>query len=172
MDVDELWRMIEDAGGRGSVLQDADEVAEGLLERLAALPAEEIVSADEQLRTLTARAYGWELWGAAYVINGGCSDDGFEYFRAWLIAQGERVYNDALTDPDSLAHLFSSGQDVEAESEDMLGATWEAYRIRADSDLPRGNAVPEPDLGEGWDFEDRRVMATRYPKLTALFLEE
>ena len=164
--------MIAHASGQGLVLQDADEVAARIVERLAALPAEEIVSADEQLRTLTACAYGWELWGAAYVINGGCSDDGFEYFRAWLIAQGERVYNDALSDPDSLANLFSPGQHVEAESEDVLGATWEAYRIRANSDLPRGQPVPEPELGEGWDFEDRREMATRYPRLTALFFEE
>lgn len=37
------------------------------------------------------RAYTWELWGAAYVINGGCSDDTFEYFRAALIALGEDV---------------------------------------------------------------------------------
>ncbi len=169
MDVDELWGLIEHASTQGRVLQDADEVASRLVERLAEMPAERIVSADEQLRTLAARAYGWELWGAAYVINGGCSDDGFEYFRAWLIAQGERVYNDALTDPDSLASLFSPGQRVEAESEAMLGATWEAYRIRTDSDLPRGVTVNEPALGEGWNLEDRREMASRYPKLTERF---
>ena len=74
-----------------------------------------------------------------------------------------------LSDPDSLANLFSPGQHVEAESEDMLGATWRAYRRRTASDLPRGAGVPEPDLGEGWDFENRREMATRYPRLTALF---
>lgn len=170
--VAELWSLIEHARTRGLVLQDADAVGARLVEKLAAMPAEEIVSADEQLRTLAARAYSLELRGAAYVINGGCSDDGFEYFRGWLIAQGERVYNDALVDPDSLAGLFSEGQHVEAESEAMLGATWEAYRIRADSDLPRGASVTEPELGEVWDFEDRREMASRYPKLIALLHNE
>jgi hypothetical protein len=28
------------------------------------------------------------MWVAAYLMNGGCSDDGFDYFRGWLIAQG------------------------------------------------------------------------------------
>ena len=48
------------------------------------------------------RAYRQELWGAAYLINGGCSDDGFVYFLGWLIAQGRDVYQAALPDPDSL----------------------------------------------------------------------
>ena len=36
-------------------------------------------------------SYRWDLWGAAYLANGGCSDDGFDYFRGWLIGQGRKV---------------------------------------------------------------------------------
>jgi len=35
----------------------------------------------------------------------GCSDDSFDYFRGWLIAQGKDVYLAALHDPDSLADV-------------------------------------------------------------------
>ena len=35
-------------------------------------------------------AYTWDLWGAADVIHGGCSDDGFEYFRRWLVSTCSR----------------------------------------------------------------------------------
>jgi hypothetical protein len=28
-----------------------------------------------------AHAYTWDLWGAVFVLNGGDSDDGFEYFQ-------------------------------------------------------------------------------------------
>lgn len=28
-----------------------------------------------------AKSYIRELWAAAYIINGGCSDDGFDYFE-------------------------------------------------------------------------------------------
>jgi hypothetical protein len=46
------------------------------------------------------RAYPWDLWGAAFVINGGCSDDGCERFRARLIMQGRDVFERALDDPE------------------------------------------------------------------------
>ncbi len=48
-------------------------------------------------------AYKQKLWAAAATIMNGCSDDSFDYFRGWLIAQGEDVYLAALRDPDSLA---------------------------------------------------------------------
>lgn len=32
--------------------------------------------------------YRRDLWAAAYIIGGGCSDDSFIDFRAGLIAQG------------------------------------------------------------------------------------
>ena len=35
--------------------------------------------------------------------EGGCRSDGFEDFRAWLIAQGRETYLAALKNPDSLA---------------------------------------------------------------------
>ncbi|MFE5591185.1 DUF4240 domain-containing protein [Streptomyces sp. NPDC056549] len=33
---------------------------------------------------------------AAYMVNGGCCDDGFDYFRGWLIAQGRNVFERAV----------------------------------------------------------------------------
>lgn len=42
---------------------------------------------------------------AASLILGGCSDDGFEYFRGRLIAQGREVFERSVADPDSLADL-------------------------------------------------------------------
>ncbi|MFL6076856.1 MAG: DUF4240 domain-containing protein [Mycobacteriales bacterium] len=38
-----------------------------------------------------AESYQGDLWGAAYLINGGASDDGFDYFRGWLIARTRGV---------------------------------------------------------------------------------
>lgn len=53
------------------------------------------------------RAYSWELWRAAYLIAGGCSDDGFLDFRAWLISMGRAVFEQALSDPDSLCEVLA-----------------------------------------------------------------
>jgi hypothetical protein len=49
--------------------------------------------------TLHLSLYGWPLWGVAYAMNGGCSDDTFEHFRDWLITQGHRVVDAAQADP-------------------------------------------------------------------------
>ena len=64
-----------------------------------------------------------------HIINGGCSDDGFESFRAWLIAQGERVYREALDDPETLVAVAPSQRATEAES--MLYAAADAYKLTA-----------------------------------------
>ena len=42
---------------------------------------------------------------ASLFIDGGCSDDSFYYFRAWLVYQGKEIYLSALKDPDSLADI-------------------------------------------------------------------
>jgi hypothetical protein len=44
------------------------------------------------LSGLLAASYRTVLWAAACLINGGYSDDGFEYFRGWLIVQGRDVF--------------------------------------------------------------------------------
>lgn len=36
-------------------------------------------------------SYNPELWCAAYIVNDGCSDGGFEYFRCWLISRGKKL---------------------------------------------------------------------------------
>jgi len=46
-----------------------------------------------------------KLWAAAATMMNSCSDDSFDYFRGWLIAQGKDVYLAALSDPDSLADV-------------------------------------------------------------------
>ena len=72
---------------------------------LSAYPREEIVAAERVSQELMAGFYRTPLWGAAYVINGGCSDDGFDYFRGWLILQGREVFEHVVADPDVLADL-------------------------------------------------------------------
>jgi Protein of unknown function (DUF4240) len=38
-------------------------------------------------------------------MNGGSSDDGFRYFRDWLIPEGRATLEKALASPDPLAEL-------------------------------------------------------------------
>src|SRR5438067_2330309 len=86
---------------------DSEAHAERLAKRLAKLPMREILAFDHWWNVALAEAYFWDLWGAAYLINGGCSDDGFEYFRRWLILQGSDVFKAAIKQPDSLADVVN-----------------------------------------------------------------
>jgi len=163
MKVDDFWALIEE-----HVIVDEGELELDALESaLAKLAPEEIASFADIFTKLWLEAYGWELWGAAYLINGGCSDDGFDYFRAWLVGMGREVYEKALRDPDSLADVV----DGEVECEEMLYVAGEAYEGATDGEELPPLEGDYPELGEGWDFEDSAEMRRRYPKLWAKFGE-
>ena len=51
----------------------------------------DIIEFAKIFNTLYANSYQSNLWAVAYIINGGCSDDGFDYFRGWLIVLYENT---------------------------------------------------------------------------------
>ena len=87
MTLDEFWDHI-----RATKRKDPDAHQERLVKRLAKLPVDDILDFGNWWWIVRCEAYSWNLWGAAYIINGGCSDDGFDYFRGWLILQGRDVF--------------------------------------------------------------------------------
>lgn len=77
---------------------------EWLAERLVAMGPEQAKRFDSIANAYMALAHQYGLWTAASVMEkGGCTDDGFMDFRAWLVGQGKETYMAALRDPDSLA---------------------------------------------------------------------
>src|SRR5262245_2640606 len=103
MTLDEFWEHIQ-----ATKCKNADEHVELLIKRLAKLKPDEIVDFDHWWGLMKREAYHWHLWGAAYLINGGCSDDGFIDFRSWLILQGRDIFHAAVSNPDSLADVLGS----------------------------------------------------------------
>jgi hypothetical protein len=161
MDTEGFWQLLDRA--RTEAGEDGEAVATRAAELLAQRPAAEIIAAHGVLREQMARSYVAQLWAAGYVINGGCSDDGFEYFRGWLIIRGREVFERALIDPDSLAELSevqaaaAAGNDLECEL--ALNITNTAYRQVTGEELLPAEAwhgSRYPDLGgEFWfNFED------------------
>src|SRR4051812_6372068 len=124
VDAATFWQLIKDS--RENAGGDLAEQADELTDLLSDLPPGEILGFDRYFRDLLAAAYRWDLWAAAAIINGGCSDDGFEYFRAWLIAQGERVYREVLADPETLVNRVVPDA---TDAESMLYAAGDAYKV-------------------------------------------
>jgi hypothetical protein len=170
MAADDLWGLVGRARAGAADPAEVGQVAARLVELLAAESPARIRELDSDLRTVMARAYGWPLWGAAYLVNGGCSDDGFDYFLGWLVGQGRAVYEQALAEPDSLADVVAGEGGADAyRSEDLVGAARSAYERATGADLPDGEFIARPGLGPGWDFDDPEEMRMRYPRLWARF---
>ena len=74
----QFWALIEPG-------KDDRKPQERLRRELEACKPDEIVSFQEHFDRHFEVAYAWDLWGAAYLIEGGCSDDGFTDFRSlWI----------------------------------------------------------------------------------------
>lgn len=165
----EFWNIIDTA--RATTDDDLDAQSELIAATLRELPDEELLSFHEHFYTLYNPTYRADLWGAAYVINGGCSDDCFDYFRAWLVGRGQAAYEAALANPDSLADV---AQDDCAEQEDLLSIAEEVWLERYGKTW--GDETPFPHLPqsdlvgelEDWD-EDEEKLAQHYPRLFATF---
>jgi hypothetical protein len=119
---------------------DAQNVA--LVRLLSELPPDEIIAFDRVFRRLHAAAYTWDLWAAAFLIEGGCSDDGFKDFRSGLIGLGRKVYEDAVRDPGTLVSQPTRG--VDFSNELLLYAASEAYESVAEDELPESEWDPIP----------------------------
>jgi len=159
MNIDEFWKIID----KGKNSDKPEDVIYGELKKLS--PGE-ITSYQEHFDTLHEKAYQWPLWGAAYVIEGGCSNDGFMDFRYGLISKGKRAYENALNNPDSLADL---GAPVEIRNELFGYVAQEAYEEITDNQIPRKEFAGsrEPN-GKRWDFDDEAENLNQLPKLMKL----
>jgi hypothetical protein len=157
VDVDGFWAIIA-----------RSDSPTALHEQLAALPEPELADFEVHHQTAYNRAYDWGLWGAAYVIAGGCSDDSFDYFRGYLIGLGKDTYEAALADPDSLAE--HEDLDDGEEWEDWVSPVPTVVHARTgEYDSVAGDRLPpypsEP-TGEDWEEDD---LPRLLPRLTAKY---
>jgi len=119
MNTDEFWGIVDRVHAGSPDNMDAK--CRGLERELRELSVNELHSFDQHFCKFWHEADTWNLWGAAVVICGGCSDDSFMDFRATLISVGRSVFETALADADSLA-----GFDI-----DPAWAQYEGYQYVA-----------------------------------------
>lgn len=168
MDATKFWRIV----GAGSKLDDPDEQLEAIEEKLSAIKPEELITFDELLDDCVIKAYTQDVWGAAYLMNGGCSDDGFLYFRLWLVARGKKVFDAALANADSLASQADPDRD-DLGLEELMYLAPQLYEQALGTEMPRTKREwPELPTGEAWDYDDDAEVKRRLPKLAAIYLQD
>src|SRR5579859_5472976 len=151
MDEQMFWGIVQTAKDESG--GDHDVRFRSIVRQLSDLPCSDIAGFQEVLWNCVNGAYSWDLWGAAYIINGGCSDDSFGDFRLWLVSMGEQGYRSAMSDPETVGDLQVGESDIFFEA--MGGVADEAYGMSTgryfDDDVlvPSQNETGEP-AGVKW----------------------
>jgi hypothetical protein len=186
VDLDTWWHTIERAraavGARADDRNHADDpLPAALADELATLSAEELVDWSVTHVSLVDTAYRHALWNAAYLIEGGCGDDGFMDFRDGLLLLGRAVFERAVADPDSLADL-PVVQLMAGEEGGWLGYESISYVVDKAFRNAGGQAEvmdaaigamsrPDEPAGPAWDQEDDDENRRHLPRLAELFVD-
>ena len=114
MTKDKFWEVIDNARAIAPALE-GEPLRESLYKQLLKLSPDELVGFDCAWQEYRRIANSPQLIAAACIINGGTSDDRFDYFKNWLILQGQYVFRQVLKDPDALAEFKIPFDDTEWE---------------------------------------------------------
>jgi hypothetical protein len=170
MTAEEFWSLIDLS--RQSVRKTTD-IPEWIQEYLRQRPTLYLGEYEERFQGLSRLSYDARLWAAAQIMMGFCSDDKFSDFRAWLIAKGKDVFEDALKNPDTLAEVDVDGDYGTPTLFSMNYVAEETYRERAGDSADITDLIAEQPpatlLNEGaWD-EDQAKLPAMFPRLYAKF---
>ncbi|UOK58907.1 DUF4240 domain-containing protein [Bacillus sp. OVS6] len=158
-----------------SKAEDSEEQIEYLIDYLSKLSVKDLIKFDSILNQYMNKSYTSDLWAAAYTILGGCSDECFDYFRAWLIFQGKDVYDNGNKDPESLIPFLIKMEELDdlPQLEDLLSAACMAFEEKTGHDDEAyydlyeqlAGFEEQPELEFDWDEDDEEGMKKRFPKL-------
>ena len=163
MDEDQFWKLIDKS--RVAANNNYQAQIASLKAILLTLEPSDIVKFDNTFTALLAASYDYKLWGASFVINGGCSDDCFDYFRQYLIGHGKEKFYKTIKDPESCVSWIKSEE--EDNWEGLQYPAMEAYKQKTGKDIPK-TYQPKFEL-KGKPFDEETVMK-QYPKLAKKFM--
>lgn len=144
-----------------------------LIAQIGKLTPKEMIGFRLRTDKLLYDTYNSKMWCAGYIMNGGCSDDGFEYFRNWVISRGKTVYDAAKENPDTLISEKENGAEEMFEFESFWYVALEAFKKKTGKDLydyiddnnfktREGNY---PQFEFDWKEEDPESMKKLCPQL-------
>lgn len=162
MQEQQFWSIV-DAAHRAAGA-DIEARVDALKHQLLPLCLSEVQGFQSRYDEMIHKANRWDLWGAAYLMNGGCSDDGFRYFCHWLISEGCVSFEHAMADPDSLAELPRRDY---FELESFAYVALKVFEEKGGGELERDFSIElAVPAGEEWSEDE---LASLYPKLAAKY---
>lgn len=165
-----FWNIIQQSRGTKNKISH-DRQIKSLTKILTSHDKTDIIEFDKLFHDMLSKSYTWDLWGAVYIINGGCSDDTFDYFRSWLIGQGESIFYKCINDPEALIDVLKPEEEYEWEG--FAYCATDAYEKKTGEELISSvkfdneqNDI-EP-LGQKWNENE---LSTLFPNLWEAFSE-
>ena len=162
MDELNFWEIVQHAQDQSG--GDMDVKCEAIKAEVSTLPKVNAIAFSHFFDSMMDRAFSRPLWGAAYIINGGCGDDTFSDFRAALISRGTKAFEKALSDPESLAD-----EEFDEDSwfyEGYQYAVTDGVKAAVGSIVNRERPHPKNLSGDEW-AKDK--VYDLYPKLSRKF---
>jgi hypothetical protein len=161
----QFWQVIQQT--RREAGSDSGQQSGLIEDRLKELSPAAIIAFDHERHRLDKQLYTWKIWGAASVIEDGCSDDCFRDFRAYLISLGPTAVEQALRDPDGLAPIVQDAENGDWENADNVAP--DAYSSVTGNDYPLGDSdLSGPPAGRPINLQEA-TLRTHYPRLAARF---
>jgi hypothetical protein len=163
-----FWNIV-DSSVKNSKSQDAQE--RFLVKEIEKLTPKQMIGFRLRTDKLLYDTYNSEMWCAGYIMNGGCSDDGFEYFRNWIISRGKDTYYKAKENPDSLISEFVEGAEY-YDFESFWYVALTAFENKTGKELYdyisddfKTNEGNYPNFEFTWKEEEPETMKAICPKL-------
>jgi Protein of unknown function (DUF4240) len=160
-----FWQLMQQTHGEagGDEGQQSGLIEDGLKKQ----SPHAIVAFDRERHRIDRQLYTWKIWGAATVIEDGCSDDCFRDFRGYLISLGPTAVAQALRDPDGLAPMVKDAENGDWENADNVAP--DAYSSVTGNDYPYDDSdLSGPPAGPRINLQ-QSTLRRLYPRLAARF---
>jgi hypothetical protein len=131
LDEDLYWSIIDKSLNN---TKNQDNQEQFLIKEIGTLTPKQMIGFRLRTDKLLFDTYNSDMWCAGYLMNGGCSDDGFEYFRNWVISRGKDTYYKAKQNPDSLISEVDENAEM-YDFESFWYVALEAFEQKTGKDL-------------------------------------
>ncbi len=155
-----FWLLIDES--RAGTTNSGDFI-ENLRNKLEHFPEKELKNFDKWFIRCVNDLNSWDQWALAYIVRGGCGDDEFDYYRAWVVSLGRKAFETVKSmDESRLTSLFT--EDPQLEQLYYLAA--DLYELRTGDIYTPPLVKPNKITGSKWTEEQ---LEQTYHSLFQLF---
>ncbi|MFN0204525.1 MAG: DUF4240 domain-containing protein [Bacteroidia bacterium] len=162
MEEEQFWKIIESSKVESNDMYNLQVLI--MTEKLRALPVEDIVKYENRFIAMMNKAYTWEMFAAARVIDPECTYHDFEYFRGWILSFGRKTFEESLNNPDIL-HQLTFDKKYVNDWEGFVSCAKNAFVEKTNLDYITSTVALKKDTTLIENIKKVQNLQNLYPKL-------